>query len=378
MGSLPPPISIEERLRSLHFELRAEFAGVSRIAVAVYDHKTDGLTTFVHSTIEGETLVHHQVKLADVPSLRELAEHHRDRIIADTSVLADSPTKHSQLVVENWGSSYTRPLYEGSRLRGFLFFDAVERGYFTPAMVLRLAVYAELMTMVLSSILFPVRLLRSALEVASAVSHQRDPETGAHLDRMSRYARIVALGVAEAHGLDDLYIEHILMFSPLHDIGKVGIPDHILLKPGRLTADELVIMRTHVTRGAEMVERVLGSVNMRQGTQGTMLCNIVLGHHECWDGSGYPAGKRGVEIPLEARIVTVADVYDALTSERPYKAAWSADEAYRYLRERAGILFDPDCVTALEQARGSVEEIRRTFLDAPGALRLREGYEPEL
>jgi len=378
MGSLPPPISIEERLRTLHFGLRAEFGGVSRIAVAVYDHKTDGLKTFVHSTIEGETLIRHEVKLADVPSLRELADQHRDRVISDTSVLAASKTTHSQLVVANWGSSYTMPLYEGTRLRGFLFFDAVERGYFTPTRVLRLAVYAELMAMVLSSSLFPVRLLHSALEVASAVSHERDPETGAHLDRMSRYARLVALGIAEAHGLDDLYIEQILMFAPLHDIGKVAIPDHILLKPGRLTAEELVVMRTHVTRGAEMVERVLGSVNMRQGAQGTMLCNIVLGHHESWDGSGYPAGKRGVEIPLEARIVSVADVYDALTSERPYKAAWSADEAYRYLRERAGVLFDPDCVTALEQARSKVEEIRQTFLDAPGALRLREGYDTEL
>ena len=106
--------------------------------------------------------------------------------------------------------------------------------------------------------------------------------------------------------------------------------------------------------------------------------NIVLRHHEAWDGSGYPDGLRGEAIPLEARIVTVADVFDALTSHRPYKAPWPAEDAYAYLRERSGIAFDPDCVMALERAASSVEEIRRTFTDDEGAMRLREGYEPEL
>ncbi len=370
--------SIEERLQTLHDELLAELPGVARIALAVYDEKTDSLKTFAHSTRQGTPLLRHEAKLAQVPSLKELATHRRDRVISDTAVLAGLPTRHSQAVAGNWGSSYTRPIFEGQRLRGFLFFDAVERAYFAPPVVLRLAVYSELMTLMLASSLFPARLLHSAVEVASTMSHERDPETGAHLDRMSRYSRLVALGVAQQYELSDVFIEHVLLFAPLHDIGKVAIPDHILLKTSRLNPEEFAVMKTHVTRGGEIVDRLLERLSLRDEKENTMLRNIVLGHHEAWDGSGYPHGLRGETIPIEARIVAVADVYDALTSERPYKAAWSADAAYAYLRERAGKHFDARCVTAMEGARATVEEIRHTFVDAPGAIRLREGYVPEL
>jgi HD-GYP domain-containing protein (c-di-GMP phosphodiesterase class II) len=371
-------VSIEARLQEIHLDLRIELPGIVRIAVAIYDRKTDTLKTFVHSTVGSEPLTRHEAKLAEVPSLLALATNRKDRIITDTTALASSTKRHSQVVAKHWGSSYTRPLFEGNRLRGFLFFDAVEKGYFTPAIVLHLAVYAELMAMILASSLFPMRLLHSALEVASAVSHERDPETGAHLDRMSRYARLIALGVADKHGLIDVRIEQILMYSPLHDIGKVAIPDHILLAAHRLDERELVIMRTHVTRGADMIDRLLARVGMSEAPEGTMLRNIVLRHHESWDGSGYPDGLKGEEIPLEARIVTVADVFDALTSVRPYKPAWTSDDAYAYLEERSGAMFDRDCVAAMVRARSTVEEIRQTFLDAPEAARLREGYDAEL
>lgn len=378
VGNAPAADTIDSKIRDLHDGLRVDLPGVARIAVAVYDQKTDTLKTFAHSTVGGEPLVRHEARLSQVPSLRELAERQRDRVVQDTSMFEAAPTRHSRWLARTWGSSYTRPLFDGNRLRGFVFFDAVDRGYFTQPVVLRLTVYSELIGLLLASSLFPARLLHSAMEIAATVSRERDPETGAHLDRMSRYARLVAIGLADKHGLEDNDIEHILLFAPLHDIGKVAVPDAVLLKPGRLTPDEFEVMKTHVSKGAEIVAQLSKRVSQMHARQRDMLTNIVLRHHEAWDGSGYPDGLKRDAIPLEARIVAVADVFDALTSHRPYKAPWTPEAAYAYLRERSGVTFDPDCVAALERASGAVEEIRRTFADDENSVRLREGYEPEL
>jgi putative two-component system response regulator len=144
--------------------------------------------------------------------------------------------------------------------------------------------------------------------------------------------------------------------APMHDIGKMGIPDHILLKPGRLTEDELKIMRQHAEIGADILKN--GSTTLlKTGSQ------IALTHHEKWDGSGYPAGLVGEEIPLYGRIVAVADVFDALTSERPYKPAWSLDSACNFLRENAGTHFDPKCVEAFFAGWDEVLDIHQRFQD---------------
>ena len=162
-----------------------------------------------------------------------------------------------------------------------------------------------------------------------------DPETGAHIQRMAHYSRLIA-----AHlGLSEADQELILQAAPMHDIGKIGIPDDILLKPGALTPEELSIMRTHAQIGFDLLD----------GSESTILqaaALIALTHHEKFDGSGYPRGLRGEEIPLFGRIVAVADVFDALTSARPYKRAWTVERAQAYLRDGTGGHFDPLCVSA--------------------------------
>ena len=150
----------------------------------------------------------------------------------------------------------------------------------------------------------------------TAAAGYRDPETGAHLLRMSHYARLIAANL----GMSEEEQELIFRAAPLHDVGKIGIPDHILHKPGKLTEEEMAVMRTHPVIGAALLKDA-SSPLMK------LAAEISLTHHEKYDGSGYPAGLRGDAIPIGGRIVAVADVFDALTSVRPYKVAWSIEDA---------------------------------------------------
>lgn len=191
----------------------------------------------------------------------------------------------------------------------------------------------------------------------------RDPETGAHIMRMAAYSRLIAAEV----GLDEE--EQLLIYeaAPMHDIGKVGTPDFILLKPGRLTPDEFEVMKRHTRIGHEILQ---GSNSpILQAAAGIALC-----HHEKFDGSGYPSRIAGTEIPLHARIVAVADVFDALTSERPYKRAWTLDQATDLLRQFSGSHFDPACVEAFFRRWGEVLDIRARYredsLEHPGSAAL--------
>ncbi len=180
----------------------------------------------------------------------------------------------------------------------------------------------------------------------------RDNETGNHIIRMSQMAQ----HLARAAGLPEERCELILHAAPMHDIGKIGIPDHILLKPGKLDAEEWEIMKRHVQIGAEILSGH-DSELMR------LARTIALTHHERWDGKGYPRGLAGEEIPIEGRIVAIADVFDALTSERPYKRAWSAEEAVAEICRGAGNHFDPRLVAHFETILPEVLAIRERYSD---------------
>jgi len=193
---------------------------------------------------------------------------------------------------------------------------------------------------------------RETLMKLAKAGEYRDQETGNHIIRMSKYARLIA----EELKLTAMECDEIEAASPMHDIGKIGIPDHILLKPGKHTPEEQVIMRRHPVIGHEIL---VGSPS-RYLQMGAI---IALGHHEKFDGSGYPQGLAGESIPLAARIVAVADVFDALTSVRPYKVAWSFQQALDYVKAESGRHFDPACVRAFELRIDSVALIMRELGD---------------
>jgi putative two-component system response regulator len=193
----------------------------------------------------------------------------------------------------------------------------------------------------------------------------RDNETGMHILRMSRMSVVLA----EQIGLSTQECELLLNAAPMHDIGKIGIPDHILLKPGKLDADEWEVMKTHTTIGAQILS----------GSDSDLMCmarEIALTHHEKWDGSGYPYGLSGESIPLVGRIVAVADVFDALTSERPYKKPWSLDEAVDFLRRNAGGHFDPELVATFERRLDDFAAIKQTYPDESVVLASEDGTSP--
>ncbi|MGA8709477.1 MAG: two-component system response regulator [Steroidobacteraceae bacterium] len=184
----------------------------------------------------------------------------------------------------------------------------------------------------------------------------KDNETGLHVIRMSHYARLLGL----AAGMNEQQADDLLHAAPLHDVGKIGIPDRILQKPGKLDPDEWRIMQTHVAIGANIIGQHERGVL-------AMAHRIALSHHEKWDGSGYPSGLAGEAIPLEGRIVAVADVFDALTSVRPYKKAWSLEEALQYLRDNRDQHFQPALVDLFMTLIPQVREIMQRWAEQAGS-----------
>jgi len=350
------------RLLAIHDEVKEWLPRINRISVALYDADTDVLKTFINSTENGSPLEHYEAELASVSSLQELAASRSPRTLNDMTVLAKGDSEHTRKILKKgYLSSLTVPIFHNDQFHGFVFFNASERDYFTDTVVHKLGVYAQLVGLLCITEFNAIQTLRAAVKTAREISQYRDEETGSHLVRMSNISRIIALEMAQSHDLSDEFIEFLFHFSPLHDIGKIAIPDGILLKEGAFTAEEREIMETHVSKGVEIVEKLINGFKMESMPKIEMLKNIVLAHHEAIDGSGYPQGLKGDQIPLEARIVAVADVFDALTSVRPYKQAWTNDEAFAFLNDKTPHIFDPECVAALLRQRDRVEEIQKRF-----------------
>ena len=193
---------------------------------------------------------------------------------------------------------------------------------------------------------------RETLLRLAKAGEYRDEATGNHVVRMAKYSR----QIAEALGLSERECDEIEYAAPMHDIGKIGIQDSILLKPGKFGSEEWVTMQQHTLIG----HAILSNSQSRYIQTGSV---IALNHHERFDGSGYPNGISGKDIPLVARIVAVADVYDALISPRPYKKAWAANDAQDYLHKHVGTQFDPICVEAFFERLDAIDSIHTNFSD---------------
>ena len=359
--------SLQQRLVSAHVAARKQLPFVARIAVALYDPETSVLSAFLHSSgSDDNPLEHYQSLLTQAPSLRDILERGQPRVINNMLTFEDSTHEHTRrLGRAGYAASYTMPIFNTGTFLGFLFFNSLEKDVFNEKALQTLDLFGHLIALMVVNELSSVKTLNAALRTTGRITHLRDPETGSHLDRMSRYSRVIARALAERYELEDQYIEHVFMFAPLHDIGKIAIPDSILLKRGALTNGEMQVMRTHVAKGAQIIDELLADFGLSQVDQVAILRNIAAYHHEAVNGTGYPEGRGGEDIPLEARIVAVADVFDALTSARPYKDAWSVDDALDMLQSMAGEKLDRECVEALIENRQEVEEIKRRFEEKP-------------
>jgi HD-GYP domain-containing protein (c-di-GMP phosphodiesterase class II) len=359
--------TLTDRVEYVHGLVMEKLPTVDRIACALYDSKTDLLKTFINSTREGEALKAYEIKLGDVPSLTALAETGECRVIDDIDSELTGDSTHTQWVrSKGYKSSFTVTLNNGSQLIGFLFFDSSQQGTFTPEVQRDLLIYSNLIQMAVASELMVIDSLLATTAAARDFADLRDFETGKHLDRMAQFSRIIAREIAEQLDLSDEFVEQLYLFAPLHDIGKIGIPDQILLKPGRLTPEERTVVQEHVAKGVSIIEKVLTEYSLNAVSDTQVLMNIISCHHEYLDGSGYPNGKSGDEIPIEARVITVADIFDALTSIRPYKKPWDVDDAIDELRRMASeSKLDSRVVEALAKHRDEAARLVVELADLP-------------
>ncbi|MBM5573455.1 HD-GYP domain-containing protein [Deefgea sp. CFH1-16] len=356
---------LNQKLVQLHDQILVRIPNIDRIACAIYEEKEDLLKTFINSTRNGEAINNYQCKLSTSHELNLLAKNSEYRVLSEISQTIGVGTAHSDwLLKQGYRSSFTVPMYDEGGFLGFIFFDSLQPSAFTTAVQRDLILYCNLINMLISNELAIVRITLASANMARDFANLRDFETGAHLERMARFSRMIAKKIAEKHQLSDETIEHIFLFAPLHDIGKIGIPDHVLLKPGKLTSEEKRIMQTHVQKGVAVVQKIIGDFGLQKLSDSQILLNIVRCHHEFLDGSGYPQQLTESDIPIEARIVTVADIFDALISPRPYKAAWSMEKACAELKRMVQVgQLDADCVAALVELSHEFSEIALNFQD---------------
>jgi len=235
-----------DRLLEMHQQLAVFCPAVKRVAVGVYDPATGVVRTFLRSATQPDALQGYERLLAEVPSLQSIANSREARVIDDLSGLGSASAHTRWLVQAGYRSSLAFPLFAGDTLLGFLFFDANDVAAFSATVVGQLRVYSQLIAVLLAHELGRASTLLGAVRTALHFSRFRDDETNAHLLRMSHYARLVATGLPQSIRPDDEYVEFLLCYLPLHDIGKIGVPDEILHKPGKLTDAEWPAMRAHV------------------------------------------------------------------------------------------------------------------------------------
>lgn len=354
--------SLSDNLQTIHHLLQQKYAFIDRIAIALYDQPSDLLKTFIYSSDIETPLAQYQAKLSKSPSLQQIYQSRTPRVVNDMEVLAKGQNQHTQVLKEaGYLASYTLPMLSGDDLQGFIFFNSYQKNVFTPNVLRELDSMGSLAMLLVNNFKNTLNTLLATLRSTRSLTHSRDPETGHHIERMSRYSRMIAQVLARTHQLDDEYIEYIFLFSPLHDIGKIAIPDDILLKPDKLDEEEFEVMKTHTIKGFDMINDILGNYGLGNLNRINMLGNIILYHHEQVDGLGYPQGLKGEQIPLESRIVTVADTFDALTSKRPYKPAWSNEKAYAEMLALRNNKLDAECVDALLSLKPEIEHVQQQF-----------------
>lgn len=359
--------ALPEKLRLLASRLKQDYPKVERFSVALYQPYTDKVRTFFTTSASDQAITAYDFRLKDAKSLNQIALQRQPRVINDLTELV--PPKHqghvnphtSKLVSQGWRSSFTLPLLIDDELLGFVFFNSYTAFTFKDRLLTDLELYSQLIAQLIHQDHAAIKTLTAAVRSTLSLCAERDPETGAHLERMAQFSQLIAINLEPKWTFSDRQLQHLLLFAPLHDLGKIAVADRVLLKPGKLTTEEFQEMQQHTVKGGQLLDLVIANHGLEYLPDVQMLKNIVLYHHEKIDGSGYPEGLKGEMIPIEARIIAVADVFDALTSERPYKQPWSVTAALEELQRVSGSHLDADCVEALVNQREQAEFILDQF-----------------
>ncbi len=354
--------ALNQRLQRLHREIQACFPAITRVSVALFDPATTELRTFLYSPADHSPLSHYRIKLPQAGWLNSLQCERKSRVLNDLDAADLGEQEHARRIASgHYQASYTVPIYDDDRFLGFVFFNADRRDSFRPRVVAQLDLFVHIISLMVERSLQAVTTLTGGMHLLRQISHFRNDETGSHLSRMAYYSELIARELAASVGHDDDWVEHVRLFAPMHDIGKITTPDAILLKPGKLTEAEFEVMRQHPARGEAILQTLLQELDLTEMPYVEGLLHIARHHHERWDGTGYPDRLGGSAIPVEARIVAVADVFDALTTRRCYKEAWPLERASAYLQTESGRHFDPQCIEVFVSRLEQINQIRERF-----------------
>ena len=359
-------LSIIPKLDNIYEHARESYPQMSRFSVALMG-ETSVSNYYVRDTmVDVSRYDFDQHELRDNSSLTSIAYTANVRIVSDLRKMIQT-ARIRELIRLGHRSSYTYPIsYQGKTI-GFIFVNAEDIGFFSRTDVERdFAYLSQVVANQFIQLFESQRHFQSSLEIALKMGHARDPETKEHLTRMGMYSELLARFLSKSLSeITHQFIHRIRLYAPFHDIGKYMIPDDILYSDRRFTAEERAVMNNHTIYGEEIIDEVIQLSRSKTVSDAEIqfIKNIVRHHHESFNGKGLPDALSSDNIPLEARIVTLADVFDALLSKRAYKPAWELSEVVEYIKFQKGQMFDPKCVDALLSNLDQFMEIRSKYLD---------------
>ncbi|MCZ4292488.1 HD domain-containing phosphohydrolase [Vibrio sinaloensis] len=359
-------LSLIPKLDSIYEHVLNSYPQMSRFSVALMGENSVSNYYVKDTMADVGRYDFEQHELRDNSSLTSIAYTANVRIVSDLRKMLQTD-RIRELIRLGHRSSYTYPIsYQGKTI-GFIFVNAKDTGFFTRCDVERdFAYLAQVVANQFIQLFESQRHFQASLEIALKMGHARDPETKEHLTRMGMYSELLARFLSKSLSeISHQFIHRIRLYAPFHDIGKYMIPDDILYSDRRFTPEERAVMNNHTIYGEEIIDEViqLSGTKTVSDAEIQFIKNIVRHHHECFNGKGLPDALRSDSIPLEARIVTLADVFDALLSKRAYKPAWELSEVIEYITFQKGQMFDPMCVDVLLANLDQFMEIRSKYLD---------------
>ncbi len=351
----------------------AKFIPYNYISIALLEDSYQ-LTTYYmaaeHNMDELKKKIIGQTGNIKETSLAKLLETGEIRVINDYDEYFKNreTTWYNQMLIDNGvKSSITVPLSINQEKIGFIFFNSTRKNIYNDKHVFFLNTIANSISISLHKNILINDVIYSSVLAMTKLAESKDKDTGEHLIRIKDYSGLISSLLMRTEKYQSYitpeYIKEIKKFSPLHDIGKVAIPDHILQKPGKLTKEEFEKMKEHTTAGAVILKEAESFLAKNGQKYFRMAIDIAQSHHEKWDGTGYPYGLKGEEIPLSARIVAIADVFDALTTKRPYKEPFTFDETFAYLIEGKGQHFDPYIIDLLIAHKSELYNMYQKFMN---------------
>jgi HD-GYP domain-containing protein (c-di-GMP phosphodiesterase class II) len=349
-------VSLDKKLKVVHGVLKKSFPFVDRICVALYDAKSKVVRTFLASSGRDYPLEFYETTLEEVNSLQAIMKIRRPRVVNDLAIFSRGEQEHIRSILEQgYRSSYTVPMFFNGTISGFIFFNSYMPDVFVEEALNGLDVFAHLISQTIGQEVQTVRAMFAALKAVKEVLDKKDQEMSLHLERVSQYSRIIAKELAESgkYQFSDADTERISWFAPFQDVGKVGIADET----------NTAASKDHTMKGIELINSMIEHFGSDSFEGIDVLLNIAGYHHERIDGSGYPYGLKGDQIPIEARIVAAADVFDSMTIRRNDKQVWNNDEAIAILERLGKSDIDQDCVDALRKNVDKVERVQNTFVN---------------